>query len=109
MDQLLLNAENNSAVALYRCHAALELDGQAHDYSADEWLPAVYDIAAPLLESARADLEPPSAVHHVQDAVRWLSSAIVELDQGSPEASAAIADAIARLLVVFAFTQVAGR
>ena len=34
-DQLLRNAENNSAVALYRCHQALELDGQAHDYSAD--------------------------------------------------------------------------
>ena len=48
-DQLLSNAKNNSAVALYRCHKALELDGQSNDYIADEWLPAVYDIAAPLL------------------------------------------------------------
>jgi hypothetical protein len=53
-DQLLRNAENNSAVALYRCHQALELDGQAHDYRADEWLPAVYDIAAPLLKARPA-------------------------------------------------------
>ena len=51
-DELLRNAENNSAVALYRCHQALELDGQAHDYSADDWLPAIYDIAAPLLEAS---------------------------------------------------------
>src|ERR1700756_2688284 len=28
-NQLLRNAENNSAVALYRCHEALGLDGQA--------------------------------------------------------------------------------
>jgi hypothetical protein len=107
VDQLLNNAANSGAVALRRCHRSLELDGRDHGYVADGWLPTVYDIAAPLLESAKANLEPPSAVQHVQDAVRWLSSAIVELDQGSPEASAAIADALARLLVVFAFTQVA--
>ena len=69
-DQLLRNAENNSAVALYRCHQALELDGQAHDYSADEWLPAVYDIAAPLLEAARLNREPPSLVEQAQEAVQ---------------------------------------
>jgi hypothetical protein len=65
-DQLLRSAENNSAVALYRCHEALELDGHSHDYNADEWLPAVYDIAAPLLEGARLDLEPPSFVEQAQ-------------------------------------------
>ena len=68
-DQLLRNAENNSAVALYRCHQALELDGQAHDYRADEWLPAVYDTAAALLEAARPDREPPSLVQQTQDAI----------------------------------------
>ena len=36
-DQLLRHAENNSAVALYRCHEALALDGQAHGYTAEEW------------------------------------------------------------------------
>ena len=76
-DQLLRNAENNSAVALYRCHQALELDGHARDYSADEWLPVVYDVAASLLETARLDCEPPSFVELAQQALRWLSSAIV--------------------------------
>jgi hypothetical protein len=62
VEQLLGNAENNAAVALYRCHRALELDGRAHDYAADEWLPAVYDIAGGLREAARLDREPPSLV-----------------------------------------------
>ena len=96
-DQLLRNAETNSAVALYRCHEALELDGQAHDYSADEWLPAVYDIAAPLLEGARLNCEPPSLVEQVQEAVRWLSRAIVDLDQEAPGAAAAMVDGLGRL------------
>jgi hypothetical protein len=33
-EQLLRNAQNNSAVALHRCHRALELDGHAHHYTA---------------------------------------------------------------------------
>jgi hypothetical protein len=106
-DQLLRNAENNSAVALYRCHAALELDGQAHDYSADEWLPAVYDIATPLLESARLDREPPSVVQHAQDAVHWLASAVINLDEDSTETPAALADALGRLLIVSVFADAA--
>ena len=106
-DQLLRNAENNSAVALYRCHQALELDGQAHDYSADEWLPAVYDIAAPLLEAARLTREPPSLVEQAQDAVSWLSRAIVDLDQDAPDAAAAIADGLGRILALYVFADVA--
>lgn len=103
--QLIESAENSTALALHRCHRALELDGRDHGYRGDEWLPAIYDIAAQLLESARADLEPPSAVGHAQGAVRWLSSAIVQLDEESPEVAAAISEVLARLLVVFAFTQ----
>ena len=106
-DELLRNAENNSALALYRCHQALELDGQAHDYSAEQWLPAVYDIAAPLLETARLTREPPSLVEQAQDAVRWLSRAIVDLDQDSLDAAAAIADALGRVLALHIFADVA--
>lgn len=106
-DQLLRNAETNSAVALYRCHQALELDGQAHDYSADEWLPAVYDIAAPLLEGARLNCEPPSLVEQVQEAVRWLSRAIVDLDQEAPGAAAAMVDGLGRLLALDVFAHTA--
>ena len=108
-DQLLRNAEKNSAIALHRCHEALELDGQAHDYSADEWLPAVYDIAAPLLEAARLIREPPSLVEQAQDAVRWLSRAIVDLDEDSPDAAAALVDGLGRILVLHVFAGVARR
>ena len=106
-DQLLSNAKNNSAIALYRCHQALELDGQAHDYSADEWLPAVYDIAAPLLKAARLNREPPTLVEQAQEAVRWLSRAIVELDHDAHDATAAIADALGRILALHVFADVA--
>ena len=108
-DQLLRNAKNNSAIALSRCHEALELDGQAHDYTADEWLPAAYDIAAPLVEGARLDREPPSFVEQAQEAVRWLSHAIVDLDHDAPDAAAAIADALGRILALHVFADVAGK
>jgi hypothetical protein len=91
-NQLLRSAEDNSALALYRCHAAVELDGQAHGYSADEWLPAIYDVAAPLLEGARLSRESPSLVGQAQEAVRWLSRAILALDGDSPDAGAALVD-----------------
>jgi hypothetical protein len=106
-DQLLRNAENNSAIALYRSHEALELDGQAHDYCADEWLPAVYDIAAPLLEAARLTREPPSLVTRAQEAVSWLSHAIIELDQDARDAAAAIVDSLGRVLPLYVFAGVA--
>jgi hypothetical protein len=106
-DQLLRNAENNSALALYRCHEALLVDGQAHDYTADEWLPAVYDIAAPLLEAARLTREPPSLVTRAQEAVSWLSRAIIELDQDARDAAAAIVDSLGRVLALYVFAGVA--
>jgi hypothetical protein len=109
VDQLVDNAENSSAVALYRGHQALELDGRSHDFSADEWLPAVYDIAASLLEAARPDREPPSLVEHAQEAVRWLSRAIVDLDHDAPDAASAIADALGRILAQHVFADVARR
>lgn len=107
-DQLLAYAQRNSAVALHRCHQALDLDGRAHDYRADEWLPAVHDIAVPLLEAARLSREPPSLVEHAQEAVRWLARAIIDLDREAPGAAAAIADAAGRILALYVFGDVAG-
>jgi hypothetical protein len=104
--QLFDNAEKTSAIALHRCHHALELDGRSHDYSADEWLPAVYDIAAPLLEVARLHRDPPSIVEHAQDAVSWLSRAVINLAEDGPDASAAIADSLARLLTLCMFADI---
>jgi hypothetical protein len=106
-EQLVDTAEENAANVIHLCHRSLDLDGQDHDYTAEEWLPVVYDIAAQLLESARLDQEPPSVVQHTQEAVHWLSSAIVDLDQDSREAPAAIADTVGRLLVVCAFAHAA--
>ena len=106
-EQLLDTAGENAAHVLHRCHSTLELDGRDHDYAADEWLPVIYDIAAPLLESARLDQEPPSVVRHTQDAVSWLASAVIKLDQDSPEIPTALADALGRLLVTWVFVDVA--
>ncbi len=106
-EQLVETADENAADVLYCCHRALELDGRDHDYTADEWLPVVYDIAAPLLETARLDREPPSVVQHTQDAVRWLAGAVVNLDRDSPETPTALADALGRLLATSVFVQAA--
>ena len=105
--ELLATAETNAADALHRCHGALERDGQAHSYAADDWLPVIYDTAAPLLESVRLDQEPPSLVRQTQEAVGWLSSSIACLGEDSPETPAAITDTLARLLVVCVFADAA--
>ena len=101
--ELLDTAETNAADALHRCHRALELDGLTHAYTVDEWLPVIYDIAGPLLESSRLDQEPPSLVRQSQDAVRWLSTSIACLDEDSRETATAMVDTLARLLVVWMF------
>jgi hypothetical protein len=105
--ELLDTAEINAADALRRCHRTLELDGHAHGYTADEWLPVIYDAAAPLLESSRVDQEPPSLVRQTQEAVRWLSSSITCLAEDPREAPAALTDTLARLLVVCVFADAA--
>ncbi len=103
VDRLLEHEERSSALALRSCHHTLELDGRTHDYAADEWLPAVYDIAATLLNAARLDREPPSFVEHAEQAVSWLSRALVELDQDAPDAAAAIVDGLGRMLALHIF------
>ncbi len=105
--ELLDTAETNAADALHRCHRALERDGLTHGYTAEEWLPVIYNSAAPLLESSRVDQEPPSLVRQTQEAVRWLSSSIACLDEDSPEATAALTDTLARLLVACVFADAA--
>ena len=67
----------------------------------------MYDIAGPLLQSARLDTEPPTLVQVTQEAISWLSRTIAELDQRSEEAPTSLAEALARLLTVWIFTDVA--
>jgi hypothetical protein len=107
--QLLQIAQRNVVAALGCCQRALELDGADHDYQAEEWLPTVYDIAGPLLRSARLDIEPPTLVQVAQEAISWLSRAIAELDEDSEEAPTSLAEMLARLLAVWTFTDVALR
>jgi hypothetical protein len=102
-DKLLGTAEVDSAIALHRCHRALELDGRANDYRAEDWLPAVCDGAAELLEGARLDCERPSIVETSQAAVRWLSRAIVDLDRVAHDATAAMVDGSAHILALHVF------
>jgi hypothetical protein len=107
VQQLLGRVEEHGAVVLDRCHRVLELDGRAHDYTADEWLPAVYDTAASLLGAASLEREPPSLVEQAQEAVGWLSRAIIELDQDGPDAPAAIVDGFGRILALYMFAAIA--
>jgi hypothetical protein len=107
--QLLETAEQNAAGALRHCHRALELDGSRHDYTPDEWLPVVCERAAPLLESAQLGREPPTIVGQSQEAVSWLSQALVDLDRDSPEAAATMAETLARLLIVWVFAEQAAK
>jgi hypothetical protein len=106
-EQLLEIAQRNAVDAFGYCQRALELDGADHGYHAEEWLPTVYDIAGPLLQSARLNVEPPTLVQVTQEAISWLSRAIAELEQSSEEAPTSVAETLARLLSVWIFTDVA--
>jgi hypothetical protein len=103
--QLLDSTERNVADALQRCQSALERDGEAHSYSTGEWLPSLYDITAQILESAQP--EPPTLVRAAQDAISWLSRALIELGEDSEEVPSSLVEVLARLLAVWVFTAVA--
>jgi hypothetical protein len=66
----------NVIEALGSCQRRLELDGADPVYHTDEWLPSVYDIARPLVQSAGSDTEPAILVQVTQDTVGWLSRAM---------------------------------
>ena len=105
--RLVDNAKQSAAAALHRCHRALGLDGPAHSYTVEEWLPVVCDRAAELLKSARLNEEPPTIVREAQDTISWLSHALIELDQDSAETANALSEALARLLAVWVFADTA--
>ena len=58
-------------------------------------------------QGARLNRDPPSFVELAQEAVRWLSRAIVELDEDSPDAAAALVDGLGRMLALHVFAEVA--
>jgi hypothetical protein len=105
--QLLATASRNTAAAVHRCHLALKQDGAAHGYAAEEWLPVICDIAAGGVHSARLDEEPPTVVAQAQNAIAWLSHTVVQLHEESAEAANTLSEALARLLVVWVFAELA--
>jgi hypothetical protein len=107
--QLLEIAQRNVVEALGCCQRALELDGADHGYTAEEWLATVCDIADPLLQSARLDIDPPTLVQVAQEAISWLARAIGEFDESSEEGPTSLAETLARLLAIWIFTDVALR
>ncbi len=104
-EQLLATASRNTASALRRCHSALERDGAAHGFQAEEWLPVICDIADRVLQSALLDADPPTIVEQAQQAIAWLSRAVVELHEDSPDAPTTLSEALARLLAVWVFVE----
>ena len=58
-----------------------------------------------LLESSQLERHPPSLVQHSQEVVRWLSRSIACVDEDSRETTEALADTLARLLVVSVFAE----
>jgi hypothetical protein len=64
---------------------------------------------AALLESVRLNREPPSIVQQSQEAVRWLSRAIIDLHQETRDAAAAIAEGLGHALALDVFADVARR
>jgi hypothetical protein len=104
-ERLLSTASRNTALTLRRAHLALEQDGAAHGYRAQEWLPVICDIADRGLQSARMDEDPPTIVEQAQQAIAWLSRAIVELHDDSADTPTTLSEALARLLVVWVFVE----
>jgi hypothetical protein len=106
-DELLSTIDITAAGSLHRCQLALELDGRRHGYTVEEWLPVAYEVAASALTDAGLDREPPSVVEHAKHAGRWTAIAIDNLDQDAPGVPDAIADALARLVMLSVFADAA--
>jgi hypothetical protein len=107
VDELLSTIDITAAGSLHRCHLALELDARRRGYTVEEWLPVAYEVAASALTGTRFDREPPSVVEDAQQAGRWTAIAIASLDQDAAGVPDAIADALARLVVLSVFADAA--
>jgi hypothetical protein len=111
IDAALLSTIDQTANRCLRCcHLALAADGRARGYGADEYLPVVYDVARLVLEEVSADDDPDhrTIVEVSQDAGRWVAAAIDALDRDDSTVTDALTDALARLLVINLFAELAG-
>ncbi|MGH2890456.1 MAG: hypothetical protein ACRDNJ_12605, partial [Solirubrobacteraceae bacterium] len=109
-DDVLSTIDQTAAGSLHRCHLALDATG--HDAGADTaeaWLPYICDEAAHHLRALSPTADPPSAIHHAQEAGRYTAIAIGLLDRDTARAPEAISDCLAHLLTVCVFADAAGK
>jgi hypothetical protein len=111
---MLKVAGSASAGGLLRCHLALvaELAASADelpagDETAEAWRPVVFDNADAALAGLALTQEPPPAYALAQDAAIWIARAIELIDQHHPDRIAALTEALARLLAISVFAEIA--
>jgi hypothetical protein len=103
-----------AAGSLLRCHLALDAELKSSDQGilreedrADDWLPVIFDDLDDALHGRRADDDPPPASELAGQATVWVARAIDLIDQHHPDRTAAIADALGRLLAASIFADLA--
>src|SRR5262245_8769224 len=107
-DELLATIDETAIGSLRRCHLALEADARERGYTSEEWLPVIYTVADGALERASATDDAPVA-QLAQDAARSVAIAIDTLDRDAPTVTDELADALARLLIICMFVDIARR
>jgi hypothetical protein len=106
-EELLSTIDQTAAGSLRRSHLALDATGHDADDDAEEWLPYVCDEAAHHLRAISPTADPPSLIHHAQEAGRYTAIAIGLLDGDAARAPEAISDCLAHLLTVCVFADAA--
>lgn len=103
-DELLSTVDQTAAGSLHRCHVALDAAGhETSAHTVEEWLPYIYEEAAHHLRAISPTADPPSLIHHAQEAGRYTGIAIGLLDQDAALAPEAISDCLSHLLTVCVF------
>jgi hypothetical protein len=106
---LLTTIEQTASSCLCCCHLALVAYGRARGYTADEYLPVVYELARLVLQDLSADDEPDerTIARLSQDTGCWVAAVIDALDRDDSTVTDALTDALARLLVINLFAELA--
>ena len=107
--ELVAKLDTTSAGSLHRLKLALQVQSSLKRVSLDEWTPTIYDEADHALQAFNPDSDPPSLVEHAHQASRWTAIAIEAVDRDTDHAAEAIADALAHLLTVCVFADIATR
>ena len=106
--------ERGSAGALLRCHLALDADlaagdARSHPDAGHVWRAVVYDATGVAIADLDRNSDPLPAHGLAQQAMDWVAEAIDLVDRGDDARREAMAEALARLLALRAFTHLARR